>query len=128
MTPDTSIYFEVTVTISGHYPQDGVDPDSIVATIEKEGQPPVTMFGPDQVFHPGYSGEVIPEFFASPDYGFGLPSKYVACQWSPIQGKSRCSAMNPGARVAASSMSSYTPSWSNMRLVSKLGLTSPANQ
>jgi hypothetical protein len=75
VTPDTSIYFEVTVSIAGHYPQDGVDPDSIVATIEKEGHPPVTMFGPGQVFHPGYSGAVIPEFFASPDFGHGF---YIA--------------------------------------------------
>ena len=71
ITRFTSLYLEVVVTISGHFPADGVDPNSIVATIKKGAGTPVTMFGPNQVWAPGYSGRMTAQFTDSGKWGYG---------------------------------------------------------
>jgi hypothetical protein len=70
VTRDTSLYFEVVVPLS-NYPSDGVDVNSVVATIRKGSGTPVTMFGPNQVFAPGYSGRVLAEFVEDGSWGRG---------------------------------------------------------
>lgn len=72
VTGDTSVYFEIAVPFSGNYPGDGVDMSSVVATIRKGGGAPVTMFGPNQVFGPGYSGTVTQQFNDNGNWGYGV--------------------------------------------------------
>ena len=72
VTRYTSIYFEVVVTLAGHLPNDGVDPNSIVATIKKGAGTPITMFGPNQIWAPGYSGKMTAQFTDSGNWGFGV--------------------------------------------------------
>ncbi len=75
VTTRTTIYFEVAVAFPGNFPGEGVDIDSVVATIREGSGPAVTMFGPNQVWAPGYSGKVTPAFNDGGNWGYGV---YIA--------------------------------------------------
>lgn len=70
VTTGTTIYFEVT-DATLNYPN-GIDANSIVATLSRPGAPPVTMFGPNQVWGAGFTGRVIPQFTENDRFGFGF--------------------------------------------------------
>lgn len=74
ITPSTSIYFELLVPLLGHYPTNGVDPDTVVLTITPEGGSTDTVFGPDQVWAPGWTGKAYDPFFSGTDWVFGFES------------------------------------------------------
>ncbi|MBP7149015.1 MAG: hypothetical protein KBD01_15905 [Acidobacteria bacterium] len=72
VTRDTSVYFEVVVTFADHYPNDGVDLDSIVVNLRKGAEPPRRLYGPNQVFGAGVGGKVIPQFRDGDLWGYGF--------------------------------------------------------
>lgn len=74
ITRSTSIYFELALPIFGHYPANGVDPDTVVLTITPEGGMTETVFGPNKVWAPGWSGQAYDPVFSGSDWVFGFES------------------------------------------------------
>ncbi len=72
IAPRSSIYLEVIEPTAGHWPTDPVDVASIVVTLKRGSATPVTVFGPNQVFAPGYSGSVTPQFNENGVWGYGV--------------------------------------------------------
>jgi hypothetical protein len=74
ITRSTSIYFELLVPLVGHYPNNGVDPDTVVLTITPEGGETKTIFGPHQVWAPGWTGQAFDPVFSGSNWVFGYES------------------------------------------------------
>ncbi|HHN74498.1 MAG TPA: hypothetical protein ENK10_04645 [Acidobacteria bacterium] len=74
ITRSTSIYFELALPASGNYPFNGIDPDTVVLTITPEGGTTETVFGPNLVWAPGWSGYALDDFFDNPDWIFAFYS------------------------------------------------------
>jgi hypothetical protein len=74
ITRRTSIYFELSLPFSGNYPQNGVDRNSVVLTITPEGGTTETVFGPDLVWAPGWSGRALDDAYDNGEWVFGFYS------------------------------------------------------
>jgi hypothetical protein len=72
ITRSSSIYFELALPAAGNYPFNGVDRNTVVLTITPEGGPTETVFGPDQVWHAGWTGRALADFLDGSDWVFGF--------------------------------------------------------
>ncbi len=74
VTRRTSIYFELSLPVTGHYPNDGINLNSVVLKLAAAGQPAVTVFGPGRVWAPGWTGQIVPAFVDGSEWVFGFES------------------------------------------------------
>ncbi len=72
IAPGASIYLEVVEPTTGHWPSDPIDVASIVVKLKRGSSTANTVFGPNQVFAPGYSGIVTPQFNENGVWGYGV--------------------------------------------------------
>lgn len=74
ITRRTSIFFEVALPTAGNYPFNGLDRNTVVMTITPDGGSPETVFGPNLVWAPGWSGDAQPDAYDSGLWVFGFYS------------------------------------------------------
>jgi len=74
ITRNTSIYFELALPFSGNYPHNGVERNTVVMTITPEGGPTETVFGPDLIWAPGWSGRALEDAYDGGEWLFGFYS------------------------------------------------------
>ncbi|MBP7146529.1 MAG: hypothetical protein KBD01_03220 [Acidobacteria bacterium] len=72
VTRRTSIYFELVLPRAGNYPSNGINLNSVVLKLKPEGQPQFSVFGPNQAWGSGWSGQVLPSYTDGDDWVFGF--------------------------------------------------------
>ncbi len=72
ITRRTSIYFELALPLTGHYPTNGIDLNSVVLTLTPAGGSASAVYGPNQVSAPGWTGTALPFYTDGSNWIFGF--------------------------------------------------------
>ena len=107
VTRATTLYFELTVPSTD--PETGrVDPDSVTATLSRPGADPVTMFGPNRMWAPGFTGRTIDAFVDGTRAGYGFYTDPDA----PLLASTTYTVRVSGSTLDGTPIDPATASWS----------------